>query len=166
MKYLKLKNKIKKLEDEKNNLTWSKFKLGRENGRLKEKIERLEKLNKDLVQEKAFLNLELDKKLKEPPVINISMDKENVDDIVKKVTENILGKKEHKCDKACFMFHVIKPIQNDIIKKFGKDIEERSKHLDEIIIFVGEWEEKLKQEYDFVEELFTVNFGTLRVKFK
>lgn len=147
MKYLKLKNKIKKLEDEKNNLTRSKFKLGRENGRLKEKIERLEKLNKDLIQEKAFLNLELDKKLKEPPVINISMNKESIDNIVKKVTESIIRKQEHKCTPECFGKHVIKAIQSDF-DSHGRKFRER---------FIRWWFFNLEKEYPWLESLYIIN---------
>lgn len=166
MNYLKLKNKIKKLEDEKFAMSWSKFKLGRENEQLKEKIERLEKLNKDLIHEKAFLNLELEKKLKEQPVVNISMNKESVDNIVKKVTENILGKQEHKCTEVCFKAHVLDPIQSDIYKKFGDDIVTRSENLNEMVQFVETWRIKLVKEYPFLEDLYTMNFGELTAVYK
>lgn len=167
MKYLKLKNRIKELERFHSNSSWSKFKLGQENERLKEKIERLEKLNKDLVKEKAFLNLELEKKLKEPIEFNISMNKEDVDDVVKKVTENILGKQEkHECTEICFKKHVLDPIQADIYQKFGRTPEERAINVSDIIKFVDRWEFVVCKDYPFISRLYTHNYGTLVAEYK
>lgn len=166
MKYLKLKKRIKELERLHSASSWSKFKLGRENEQLKERIERLEKLNKELIHEKAFLNLELEKKLKEPISFNISMDKESVDDIVKKVTENVLGKQEHECTEICFKHHVLNPIQADIYSKFGDDIVTRSENLDEMVQFVETWRKKLIIEYPFLKDLYTMNFGELTAVYK
>lgn len=167
MNYLKLKNKIKKLEDEKLAMSWSKFKLEKENEQLKEKIGRLGKLNKDLVQEKAILNFELDKKQKEPISFNISMDKKDIDDIVKKVTENVLGKEEkHECTEICFKHHVLEPIQTDIYSNFGDDIVTRSENLNEMVQFVETWRKKLIIEYPFLKDLYTMNFGELTAVYK
>lgn len=161
MKYLKLKKRIKELEKLHSDSSWSKFKLGKENEQLKEKIERLEKLNTELIHEKAFLNLELEKKLKEPISFSISMDKESVDDIVKKVTENVLGKQKHECTEICFKHHVLDPIQADIYSRFGDDVATRSKNLDEMVQFVETWRKKLIIEYPFLKDLYTMNFGKL-----
>lgn len=158
MKYLKLKKRIKELERLHSASSWSKFKLGRENEQLKERIERLEKLNKELIHEKAFLNLELEKKLKEPISFNISMDKESVDDIVEKVTENVLGKQEHKCTKFCFLEHVLNVIQKDYNKLSLENVMEKQH-------FLGYWEDRLKKEYNFVAKLYIVN-DKLRVAYK
>lgn len=167
MKYLKLKKRIKELENEKFAISWSKFELGRENEQLKERIELLKKLNKELIQEKAFLNIELEKKLKEPISFNISMDKESVDDIVKKVTENVLGKEEkHECTEICFKHHVLDPIQADIYSRFGDDIVTRSENLDEMVQFVETWRKKLIIEYPFLKDLYTMNFGNLTAVYK
>lgn len=101
MNCLKLKNKIKNLEDKKNSLILSNFKLERENEQLKEKIKRLEKLKIEI------------ERLKEPKaVINVKV---TAEDLAKEVARalNKSKEKEHKCTPECFGKHVIKAIQND-----------------------------------------------------
>lgn len=158
MKYLKLKNRIKELERLHSDLFWSKFELGKENERLKEQIKRLGKLNKDLVKEKAILSFELDKKQKEPIKFNISMDKKDVDDIVKKVTENVLGKQEHKCTKECFEEHILSVIQSDY-NKLNFENGKAKQH------FLDYWSTDLKREYDFIAYFYIV-CDKIRVTYK
>lgn len=94
------------------------------------------------------------------------MDKESVDDIVKKVTENVLGKQEHECTEICFKYHVLDPIQADIYSKFGNNIVTRHENLDEMVQFVETWRKKLIIEYPFLKDLYTMNFGELTAVYK
>lgn len=102
MKYFKMKNEIEELKRQNLISIKKSIKLERENEELKKEIKR----SKEEIKA-------LENKQKKSNVINISMNKEDVDEIVKKVTENILGKQEHKCTPECFGKHVIKAIQKD-----------------------------------------------------
>lgn len=92
----------------------------------------------------------LENKQKESNVISISMKKEDVDSIVKKVTENILGKQEHKCTPECFEKHVIKSIQNDYDSIDLKN--KTAKHY-----FLQYWFENLTREYAWLKCLQIIN---------
>lgn len=98
MKYSKLVKENDELRAENLSYWWSNDTLKRENKELKAKIK------------------ELETKQKEPISFNVSMNKEDIDDIVKKVTENVLGKQEHECTEICFKHHVLDPIQTDIYR--------------------------------------------------
>lgn len=132
MKYLKLKNKIKKLEDEKFSLSWSKFKLERENKELRERIESLVEEIKFLKAPKATINIKA----------SVSGE-ELANEIVKKLKEE----KEHKCTPECFEEHVIKVIQTDYAyrPKVSKDK------------YIKYWYEKLSKNYPWLESLFIIN---------
>lgn len=116
----------------------------------------IEELKSELVRlkkENEYLNKEievLEKKQKESNVISISMNKEDVDSIVKKVTENILGKQEHKCTPECFEKHVIKAIQNDYDSIDLKN--KTAKHY-----FLQYWFENLTREYAWLKCLQIIN---------
>nr|DAV26805.1 MAG TPA: hypothetical protein [Caudoviricetes sp.] len=166
MKYLKLKKQIEVLEARNEFLEFKSEKLSSEIARLEAMGEFRAKINKELTQEVASLKAELEKKDKEPVAFTISMDKENVDDIVKKVTENVLGKQEHKCTEVCFKKHVLNPIQSDIYSKFGNDDVTRSENLDEMIWFTEKWRIRLTKEYPFLKDLYTMNFGDLTAVYK
>lgn len=141
MKYLKLKNRIKKLEGENFNLSWSKFDLEQENEELKEKIKDLAEEIKLLKAPKASLN------------INVSPE-ELAKNIVKKLKEE----EEHKCTRFCFIGHVVNVIQKDYDRLNFKDGEAKQQFLDY-------WSEKLKREYDFVAYCYIV-CDKFRVTFK
>lgn len=128
MKYLKLKKRIRELEEERVSVYYSKFKLGRENEKLKLKIKELEEASKQIT------------------INNINV---TAEDLAKEVARalNKSEEKEHKCTAECFGKHVIKAIQKDydscpIVFK---------------ATFIKYWYEKLSKEYPWLESLYIID---------
>lgn len=145
MKYLKLKNKIKVLEGKNELLEFSNYRLEEEIKRLEYVANRIKDFNKELTQKIASLRNEL--KEKEPISFNISMDKESVDDIIKKVTENVLGKQQHECTPECFGKHVIKTLQKD----YDSCLKKAKPY------FLMYWYDNLSAFYPWLEKLYIID---------
>ena len=110
---------------------------------LKSELEILKKENEELKTEI--------KKQNKLITYNISINKEDFDSAIKKVTENILREKEHKCTSECFGKHVIKAIQKDY-----DSIDSKNDKLDKFI-FINYWHEKLSEEYYWLKCLYIID---------
>lgn len=67
---------------------------------------------------------------------------------------------EHKCTRSCFAEHVLPAIQNDYNNKVLEFLLDRN----ERHYFLKYWDKKLKNEYDFVENLYMIA-DTIMVRF-
>ena len=68
---------------------------------------------------------------------------------------------EHQCDKNCFAEHVLPAIQSDYNYKLLDFMLDQSERLH----FLKHWDKKLKNEYNFIEDLYTIT-DTIMVRFK
>lgn len=143
MKYLKLKKRIEELKELNSCLSWSKFKLSRENEELRKRIESLAEEIKFLKAPKTTLN------------INVSPE-ELAKNIVKKLKEG--KEEEHKCTRFCFVEHVVNVIQKDYERLNLQNGMAKQEFLDY-------WSKELKKEYDFIAYCYIV-CDKFRVTFK
>lgn len=128
MKYLKLKKRIKDLEEQNKTLSWLKFKSRQENEKLKLKIKELEEESKQIT------------------INNVNV---SAEDLAKEVARalNKSEEKEHKCTPECFGKHVIKAIQKDyescpVVFKAN---------------FIKYWYDNLSAFYPWLESLYIID---------
>lgn len=80
---------------------------------------------------------------------------------LEKSIASILNGEEHNCDKNCFAEHVLPAIQSDYnykVLEFMLDSDKRH-------YFIEYWNQQLKKEYNFIENLYMIA-DTIMVRFK
>lgn len=81
----------------------------------------------------------------------------------KKLADEVIRivNKEHHCNRNCFAEHVLLAIQKDYDNKMLEFMLDHDKKY----YFLKYWNKKLKNEYDFIENLYMID-DTIMVRFK